>query len=145
MTLHHPRLAHALMALRPGARPNVDFIVEDRGEGPVLREGSMQDPPSQDEVDAVTAEQLDAAQLAKRPVVPALEFLDRLTDEEYAAVIAAAEEARAGGDVQLSRWIDAVRVNKDVDVRSARVLAAKAALIEMGLISAERAEVIFAG
>lgn len=65
MTLKHPRLAHALMHLRPGAKPLVDFICVNNGKGPELEEGSMVNPPTQVEVDAVTTAQLDAAQRAK--------------------------------------------------------------------------------
>ncbi len=61
----HPRLAHALIALRPGSKPLVDFVVEDNGDGPTLLEGSMVNPPTQEEVDALTVDQLDAAQAAK--------------------------------------------------------------------------------
>lgn len=57
------------MALRPGAKPLVDFIVEDDGSGPQLREGSMENPPSQDEINAVTVEQLDEAQKNKAPTI----------------------------------------------------------------------------
>jgi hypothetical protein len=63
--LRHPRLAHAIVALRPGTKPLVDFVVEDNGSGPTLRDGSMVNPPTQAEVDALTAAQLDAAQASK--------------------------------------------------------------------------------
>lgn len=61
--LRHPRLAHALMALRPGSRPLRDFVCEDKsdGLGPYLVEGSMINPPTQAEIDAVTVQQLDDA------------------------------------------------------------------------------------
>jgi hypothetical protein len=58
----HPRLAHALRVLRPG----VPFSIRDDGNGPFLVE--MQDPPTQEEVDAVPAEQLDIAQATKNGV-----------------------------------------------------------------------------
>lgn len=63
--LTHPRLSHAIMHLRPGARPLIDFVVQDDGHGPYLVEGSMENPPSQEEVDALTDAQLDAAQRRK--------------------------------------------------------------------------------
>lgn len=67
MTLKHPRLAHALMALRPGTKPLVDFVCLDDGDGqgPYLVDGSMANPPTQAEIDALTPAQLDAAQRAK--------------------------------------------------------------------------------
>ncbi len=61
----HARLVHALLYLRPGTKPLVDFIVEDNGSGPTLKDGSMLNPPTQKEIDALTVEQLDAAQAAK--------------------------------------------------------------------------------
>jgi hypothetical protein len=48
-----------------------DFVVEDDGSGPQLAAGSMADPPTQAEVDAVTTEQLDAAQRSKAVSVSA--------------------------------------------------------------------------
>ncbi len=65
MTLAHPRLAHAILALRPGLKPGIDFICFDDGSGPRLQEGSMANPPSQAEVNALTTAQLDAAQADK--------------------------------------------------------------------------------
>lgn len=66
--LTHPRLVHALMALRPGAKSLVDFEVVDNGDGPFLVEGSMTNPPTQEEVDVVTTEQLDIAQATKNGI-----------------------------------------------------------------------------
>ncbi len=79
--LTHPRLTHALLALRPGTEPLVDFIVEDSGNGPTLKDGSMVNPPTQEEVDAVTVEQLDAAQAAKSRV------LDPISDRQFAQAL----------------------------------------------------------
>lgn len=61
--LKHPRLAVALLALRPTLNPSVDFLVRDDadGSGPYLVEGSMLNPPSQEEVDALTEAQLNSA------------------------------------------------------------------------------------
>lgn len=60
--LKHPRLAIALLVLRPGSNPQIDFRVQDDGAGPYLVEGSMKNPPTQEEVDALTDGELDAAQ-----------------------------------------------------------------------------------
>ena len=65
MTITHPRLTHALLHLRPGSVPLVDFVCVDNGAGPTLVEGSMVNPPTQAEVNAVTAQQLDDAQKDK--------------------------------------------------------------------------------
>lgn len=61
--LRHPHLVIAIIFLRPSSAPGIDFIVQDDGEGPYLVDGSMQNPPTQAEVDAVTDEQLDSAQI----------------------------------------------------------------------------------
>ena len=72
--LTHPRLAHAIMALRPGTKPQVDFVCVDNGNGPTLVDGSMVNPPTQAEVDALTTAQLDAAQAEKSFSVEKLEL-----------------------------------------------------------------------
>jgi hypothetical protein len=64
--LRHPKLANAIIALRPGSRALIDFIVEDHGDGPTLLEGSMVNPPTQAEVDALTPQQFTDAQSDKR-------------------------------------------------------------------------------
>lgn len=65
----HPRLAHAIMYLRPGTKSGVDFVVQQRAGGvPTLVEGSMANPPTQREVDAVTDEQLDYVQSTKNGI-----------------------------------------------------------------------------
>jgi hypothetical protein len=87
MTLKHSRLAHALMALRPGSKPLVDFKVVDHGNGPELVEGSMINPPTQKEIDAVSPADLDAAQAKKNPGRAVREMLDALAPEEFAAVL----------------------------------------------------------
>lgn len=60
--LMHPRLAIAIKVLRPELSPLNTFVVQDDGKGPYLVEGSMQNPPTQEEVDALTDAQLDSAQ-----------------------------------------------------------------------------------
>jgi hypothetical protein len=73
----HPRLAHALLAL---GYAKTDFIVQDDGDGPYLV--SLDNPPTQEQVDAVTVEQLDAAQARKalgpNPVISDRQFAQAL-------------------------------------------------------------------
>src|SRR5690606_1164646 len=73
-------------------------------------------------------------------VVPGLTMLDRLTNEEYAA-IRAAEPSHYG---TVGRWLDALRVNGAVNLFGSTAEAARAGLIDMELLSAERADVVFA-
>lgn len=86
MTLRHPRLAHALMLLRPGAKSGVDFIVMDNsdGKGPFLADGSMRNPPTQQEVDALTDDDLDLAQASKHGFAP-------ISDRQFFQYLAARE------------------------------------------------------
>lgn len=66
------------------------------------------------------------------------DFLARLTDAEYSAILAAASQS-----VQLARWLDTFRLRGEIDVYGKTALAAKAGLIKAGLLTPERADVIF--
>lgn len=66
-------------------------------------------------------------------------FLARVTDEEYAAVLTAAQSSP-----QLSRWVDILRMRGVIDVKGNTALAAKAGLVSLGLLTQERADEIFA-
>lgn len=72
-------------------------------------------------------------------IVRGLDFLARLTDAEYGAILAAASQS-----VQLARWIDMLRLEGQIDVAGAAAVAARAAVVQAGLLSADRAAVIFA-
>lgn len=63
--LRHPHIQLVIRCLRPEAKPLIDFIIQDDGDGPYLVDGSMLNPPTQDEVDAVSELQLNAAQAGK--------------------------------------------------------------------------------
>lgn len=98
------------------------------------------------EVDAGTVEVGDAwdgSSFSKpapsNPRVDGETFLARVNDTEYAAVMAAAQS-----NVQLSRWLDQVRILGYVNVTSDAAVAAKAALVAASLLTAERADIIFA-
>jgi len=64
-------------------------------------------------------------------------FLSRVTDDEYAAIT-------ASSNVQVRRWLDIFRLRGEIDVTGETALRAKAGLVALGLLTAERAEVIFA-
>ena len=53
-------------------------------------------------------------------------------------MLAAAEQ-----NAQIARWIDILRMRGVIDVKGATAQAAKAGLVQYGLLSAERADVIF--
>lgn len=59
-------LADALSVLLPDAVPLRDYVVSDDGSGAVISAWNLADPqPTQAEIDAVTAEQVQAARTAK--------------------------------------------------------------------------------
>ncbi|MCF2522354.1 hypothetical protein [Bradyrhizobium sp. G127] len=73
------------------------------------------------------------------PHVDGETFLARVTDDEYASVIAAAQS-----NMQLARWLDQLRILGYVNVTSDAAMAAKAALVAAGLLTSGRADMIFA-
>ena len=76
--------------------------------------------------------------------VDGLTFLKRLTPEEYAAVVTAADQALATGNPQLAMWLDMVRVNAGVDVAGPDATQARAFLVAAKLLTEARAERVFA-
>lgn len=64
-------------------------------------------------------------------------FIMRLTDDEYAAIT-------SSQIVQIRRWVDIFRLKGEIDVSGSTALAAKAGLVSAGLLTNERAEIIFA-
>lgn len=76
---------------------------------------------------------------AAKTIFDGAEFLARLTDAEYGAILAASAQS-----VQLARWLDIFRLRGEIDVTGTTALAAKAGLVAAGLLTQERADVIFA-
>lgn len=74
-----------------------------------------------------------------KTVFDGADFLARLTDAEYGAILAAAAQ-----NVQIARWLDIFRLRGGIDVTGSTTLAAKAGLVAAGLLTQERADVIFA-
>ena len=74
-----------------------------------------------------------------KTVFDGVEFLGRLTDDEYSAIIAASAKS-----VQLARWLDIFRLRGEIDVTGSTAQAAKVGLVATGLLTQERADVIFA-
>jgi hypothetical protein len=64
-------------------------------------------------------------------------FLQRVTDAEYAAITAST-------NIQLRRWLDTFRLRGEIDVSGETAQAAKAGLVKLGLLTTDRADVIFA-
>lgn len=72
------------------------------------------------------------------------EFLARLTLAEYAAIINAAAPPLTAANTQLAQWLDMFRLAGEINVASATAQAAKAALVNFELLTAERAAEVFA-
>jgi hypothetical protein len=74
-----------------------------------------------------------------KTVFDGAEFLGRVTDAEYGAILAAASTS-----VQIARWLDIFRLRGEIDVTGTTSIAAKNGLVALGLLTAERADIIFA-
>lgn len=74
-----------------------------------------------------------------KTVFDGADFLSRLTDAEYGAILAAASQS-----IQLARWLDTFRLRGEIDATGKTALAAKAGLVKAGLLAPDRADVIFA-
>jgi len=76
---------------------------------------------------------------AAKTLFDGAEFLTRLTDAEYSAILAASAQS-----IQLARWLDTFRLRGEIDVTGKTALAAKNGLVKVGLLTAARADEIFA-
>ncbi|MDP1605651.1 MAG: hypothetical protein Q8L93_03250 [Rhodocyclaceae bacterium] len=92
------------------------------------------------EVDAAQNAALEAAQQAipaaqATPVkLSRLEFMERLTDDELAAIYAAAKES-----VQIEVWLDRLKMVSEIDLGDTRTQSGVRALEAAGLLAAGRA------
>lgn len=71
--------------------------------------------------------------------IDGVDFLSRVTMDEYDAITTAARE-----NAQIRIWLDIFRLRGYVDPNSGTSIAAKAGLVSANLLSTERAEIIFA-
>jgi hypothetical protein len=67
------------------------------------------------------------------------DFLARLADAEYTAIIGAAQK-----NAQLARWIEILRMRGVIDVNGETAKRAKGAMVAAGLLTSDRADIIFA-
>lgn len=86
---------------------------------------------------------IEARRLKFQPPVNGIAFLSRLTDSEYTAIMQAAQAGVAAGQPQLARWIDMLRLNGAIDINGDAAIAAKAAVVAGGLLTQQRADLIF--
>lgn len=82
---------------------------------------------------------LRAADVPPYRMIDGADFIARLTNAEYGAILAASEQS-----VQLARWLDIFRLRGEIDVTGATAQAAKAGLVDADLLTQARADVIFA-
>lgn len=92
----------------------------------------------QDEEEARRRASASTAQPAPRPITK-LAFMERFTDEELAAIYAAAKT-----DVRVEVWMDKLKLASEVDLADPRTQAGVQALEAMGLIAEGRAAQILA-
>lgn len=88
---------------------------------------------------------LRAANVPPYRMIDGAEFLARLTEDEYGAIVSA---SMPGGSPQwraIAKWLDIFRLRGEIDVTGATAQAAKAGLVAAGPLTSERAAVIFAG
>lgn len=73
------------------------------------------------------------------PNIDGLTFFNRFTDEEYTNILNAAQT-----NVQIARWLDMLRLSRQINVTNQAAQDAKLAFVEEALLSAERADTVFA-
>ena len=76
---------------------------------------------------------------APRHVVDGVTFLSRIADAEMMAILAAGDS-----NAQIRRWIEQLRMLGEIDLDGTTAQAAKAGLVGAGLLTQERANIIFA-
>ena len=77
--------------------------------------------------------------------IPTATILGRLTTAEYTAIMQAAASQLAAGNGQLALWLDMARTSqKGIDPADATATAARAALIQAGLLTSARDAIVFA-
>lgn len=81
--------------------------------------------------------EMSDADKPKKVVFDGTDFLGRVTDEEYTAIT-------GSNNVQVRRWLDTFRLRGEIDVSGKTAQAAKAGLVALGLLTKDRAAVIFA-
>lgn len=64
-------------------------------------------------------------------------FLARVTDDEYVAI-------KNSPNVRVQRWVELLRLRGEIDLSGSTTAAAKAGLVQLGLLTAMRADAIFA-
>jgi hypothetical protein len=73
------------------------------------------------------------------PIVDGADFLARFTDGELKAI-----DAACAANAQISRWVKLALMRGEVDVGGKTALAAKDGLIKAGIITPDRASIVFA-
>lgn len=73
-------------------------------------------------------------------IVSGLDMLGRLTDAEYIAI----RQAEVANYATIGRWLDALRVNGQINLFGYTAEAARVGLVQDGLLTTERAATVFA-
>ena len=90
-------------------------------------------------VDGVVKQVFAVEDIPPRTLLEGVEFLSRVTAQERAAIKAAAAQ---NADIDL--WLEIFRLRGEIDVAGSTAIAAKVELVAAGLLTQERADIIFA-
>lgn len=90
------------------------------------------------EADAIKAQWAAEPMPVPSKVYRAADFLARVTDAEYQAVL-----QLAAANIQVERWVDLLRVTGHIDVLDATAQAAKVGLVQLGALTQARADALF--
>jgi hypothetical protein len=125
----------------------MSLIQTDNGDGTItfsnIETGKVWPPIAKTEIARRKAD-AEATRAAMQPPLAGDVFLSRLTDKEYIDIKAAASAQEASSNAQLSRWIETLRATNRINLAGAEAQAAKAALVAAGLLTAPRADIVFA-
>lgn len=82
----------------------------------------------------------DAKRIERNPaMIEGMVLLARLTDAEWMAI-----QATARANAQISRWVTIATATNQINLASVETLAAKAGLLESGILTRERVDIVFA-
>jgi hypothetical protein len=135
---------HGAIAVVETEIPEPGMVKVKRGQSTLALRYALQDGEIVDRFPGKTDEEV-LAELAAQQQTPAnpqpsprpltkLAFMERFTDEELAAIYAAAKT-----DVRVEVWMDKLKLASEVDLADARTRAGVEALEALGLIGQGRA------
>lgn len=115
------------------------------GTATVVRDGEIIQiiTPNFTPAELAAMETAAASRKAARVVVDSYDLIQRFTDAEYLALYSAMNVQMANSTSQLSRWLDQLRMKGAININAARHQNIKTRLVELGVLTAARANAIF--